>query len=30
HGEGFVRLGLLTSEERLQEAVFRIGKLGLF
>ncbi|MDQ0058133.1 pyridoxal phosphate-dependent aminotransferase [Paenibacillus harenae] len=30
HGEGFVRLGLLTSEERLQEAIFRIGKLGLF
>ncbi|CAM4402284.1 aminotransferase [Paenibacillus endophyticus] len=30
HGEGFVRLGLLTSEERLQEAVERIGKLNLF
>jgi len=30
HGEGYVRLGLLTSEERLQEAVSRIGKLGLF
>ncbi|MFC4777618.1 pyridoxal phosphate-dependent aminotransferase [Paenibacillus sp. GCM10023252] len=30
HGEGYVRLGLLTSEARLQEAVRRIGKLGLF
>ncbi|WP_138751004.1 pyridoxal phosphate-dependent aminotransferase [Paenibacillus sinopodophylli] len=30
HGEGFVRLGLLTSEARLQEAVERIGKLNLF
>lgn len=30
HGEGFVRLGLLTDEERLQEAVERIGKLNLF
>ncbi|MGG1636321.1 pyridoxal phosphate-dependent aminotransferase [Paenibacillus sp. NRS-1760] len=30
HGEGFVRLGLLTSEERLQEAIERIGKLNLF
>jgi aminotransferase len=30
HGEGYVRLGLLTSEERLREAVARIGKLGLF
>ncbi|MFF2482218.1 pyridoxal phosphate-dependent aminotransferase [Paenibacillus sp. NPDC058071] len=30
HGEGYVRLGLLTSEERLIEAVDRIGKLGLF
>jgi len=29
-GEGYVRIGLLTSEERLQEAVRRIGKLGLF
>lgn len=29
-GEGYVRLGLLTSEERLQEAVYRIGKLNLF
>jgi L-glutamine---4-(methylsulfanyl)-2-oxobutanoate aminotransferase len=30
HGEGYVRLGLLTSEERLEEAVQRIGKLQLF
>ncbi|WP_419873692.1 pyridoxal phosphate-dependent aminotransferase [Candidatus Pristimantibacillus sp. PTI5] len=30
HGEGFVRLGLLTGEARLQEAVERIGKLNLF
>lgn len=30
HGEGFVRLGLLTNETRLQEAVERIGKLNLF
>lgn len=30
HGEGYVRLGLLTSESRLQEAIERIGKLGLF
>ncbi|RXZ80207.1 pyridoxal phosphate-dependent aminotransferase [Paenibacillaceae bacterium] len=30
HGEGYVRLGLLTSEERLTEAVQRIGALGLF
>lgn len=29
-GEGYVRLGLLTSEERLQEAIYRIGKLNLF
>lgn len=29
-GEGYVRLGLLTSEERLKEAVYRIGKLNLF
>ncbi len=29
-GEGYVRLGLLTSEARLQEAIERIGKLGLF
>ncbi|MCD1260286.1 pyridoxal phosphate-dependent aminotransferase [Paenibacillus athensensis] len=30
HGEGYVRLGLLSSEERLTEAVQRIGRLGLF
>ncbi|ARF66967.1 LL-diaminopimelate aminotransferase [Paenibacillus larvae subsp. pulvifaciens] len=30
HGEGYVRVGLLTSEERLQEAVHRIGRLNLF
>jgi aminotransferase len=30
HGEGYVRLGLLTSEERLIEAIERIGKLGIF
>ncbi|CDN45643.1 pyridoxal phosphate-dependent aminotransferase [Paenibacillus sp. P22] len=30
HGEGYVRLGLLSSEERLKEAILRIGKLGLF
>jgi len=29
-GEGYVRLGLLTSEERLLEAAARIGRLGLF
>lgn len=29
-GDKYVRLGLLTSEERLAEAVERIGKLGLF
>ncbi|WP_338551664.1 pyridoxal phosphate-dependent aminotransferase [Paenibacillus sp. KS-LC4] len=29
-GEGYVRLGLLTSEARLEEAVERIGKLGIF
>jgi L-glutamine---4-(methylsulfanyl)-2-oxobutanoate aminotransferase len=29
-GEGFVRVGLLTSEERLGEAVRRIGELGIF
>ncbi|MBO1004887.1 pyridoxal phosphate-dependent aminotransferase [Pseudogracilibacillus auburnensis] len=29
-GEGYVRLGLLDSEERLREAAERIGKLGLF
>jgi aminotransferase len=30
HGEGYVRLGLLASEERLEEAVQRISKLQLF
>lgn len=30
YGEGYVRAGLLTSEERLREAVRRIGRLGLF
>jgi aminotransferase len=30
HGEGYVRLGLLTGEDRLREAAARIGKLGLF
>ncbi|WP_308634463.1 pyridoxal phosphate-dependent aminotransferase [Paenibacillus silvisoli] len=30
HGEGYVRLGLLAPEERLQEAIHRIGKLNLF
>ncbi len=30
HGEGYVRLGLLTGEDRLREAAERIGKLGLF
>jgi aminotransferase len=30
HGEGYVRLALLSSEERLREAVERIGKLRLF
>ncbi|MDT2292127.1 aminotransferase class I/II-fold pyridoxal phosphate-dependent enzyme [Paenibacillus larvae] len=30
HGEGYVRVGLLTSEERLQEAVHRIGRSNLF
>jgi L-glutamine---4-(methylsulfanyl)-2-oxobutanoate aminotransferase len=29
-GEGYVRVGLLTSEERLKEAVRRIGSLGIF
>ncbi len=29
-GEGYVRVGLLSSEERLQEAVRRIGALNLF
>lgn len=30
HGEGYVRVGLLTSEERLKEAAERIGRLQLF
>jgi L-glutamine---4-(methylsulfanyl)-2-oxobutanoate aminotransferase len=30
HGEGYVRVGLLSDEERLQEAVNRIEKLNLF
>ncbi|MBT2683619.1 pyridoxal phosphate-dependent aminotransferase [Bacillus sp. ISL-37] len=30
HGEGFVRVGLLSSEERLQEAVSRIESLEIF
>ncbi|WP_281888048.1 pyridoxal phosphate-dependent aminotransferase [Paenibacillus sp. YYML68] len=30
HGEGYVRLGLLSSEERLKEAAQRIEALGLF
>ncbi|WP_152393887.1 pyridoxal phosphate-dependent aminotransferase [Paenibacillus guangzhouensis] len=30
HGEGYVRVGLLASETRLEEAVERIGRLGLF
>ncbi|MCR8642225.1 pyridoxal phosphate-dependent aminotransferase [Paenibacillus sp. N1-5-1-14] len=30
HGEGYVRLALLASEERLTEAVHRVGKLGIF
>jgi len=30
HGEGYVRLGLLSTEARLEEAVQRIGKLHLF
>ncbi|OLN23738.1 LL-diaminopimelate aminotransferase [Domibacillus antri] len=30
YGEGYVRVGLLTDEKRLAEAVERIGKLGLF
>ena len=29
-GEGYIRVGLLTSEERLKEAAERIGKLNLF
>jgi L-glutamine---4-(methylsulfanyl)-2-oxobutanoate aminotransferase len=30
YGEGYVRAGLLTDEERLREAAERIGKLNLF
>ncbi|MRD10128.1 LL-diaminopimelate aminotransferase, partial [Bacillus thuringiensis] len=30
YGEGYVRVGLLTSEERLKESAYRIGKLNLF
>ncbi|OPA72875.1 LL-diaminopimelate aminotransferase [Paenibacillus selenitireducens] len=30
HGEGYVRVGLLSSEARLEEAVERVGRLGLF
>ncbi|MDN4606933.1 pyridoxal phosphate-dependent aminotransferase [Sporosarcina highlanderae] len=30
HGEGYVRVGLLESEERIAEAVRRIEKLGIF
>ncbi|MGM9948857.1 MAG: pyridoxal phosphate-dependent aminotransferase [Lysinibacillus sp.] len=30
YGEGYVRAGLLVSEERLKEAVSRVAKLGLF
>lgn len=30
HGDRYIRLGLLTSESRLEEAVERIGKLNLF
>lgn len=30
HGEGYVRIGLLEEEDRLREAVERIGKLDLF
>lgn len=30
HGEGYIRVGLLESEDRLREAVHRIEKLGLF
>jgi aminotransferase len=30
HGEGYVRLGLLAPEARLEEAIARIGKLHLF
>lgn len=30
YGEGYVRVGLLTDEDRLTEALERIGELGLF
>lgn len=30
YGEGYVRVGLLVDEERIIEAVQRIGKLNLF
>ncbi|MDG4655735.1 pyridoxal phosphate-dependent aminotransferase [Ectobacillus antri] len=30
HGEGYVRVGLLHTEERLREAVNRISQLGIF
>lgn len=30
HGEGYVRVGLLTDEPRLKEAMARIEKLGIF
>jgi len=30
YGEGYIRVGLLVSEERLKEAIARIEKLGLF
>lgn len=30
YGQGYVRVGLLTSEQRLREAAERIGELGLF
>lgn len=30
HGESYVRLGLLAPEERLREAIYRIGKLNVF
>lgn len=30
HGEGYVRVGLLTNEERLKEAARRIDSLNLF
>ncbi|HSO57146.1 MAG TPA: pyridoxal phosphate-dependent aminotransferase [Paenisporosarcina sp.] len=29
-GEGYIRVGLLVDEDRLEEAVQRIGKLGIF